>query len=182
MDTADRRDGIGPDTIGPDKIRPDTIGPDRIGPDPIGPDPIRPGNPRPGGPSVALEQAFDGDTLYALRSAVAAHASDLGATEQGVLDVTLVAHELAANAIQHAGGRGRLRLWRDRDHLCCEVSDRGGGLSIPDPGHHLVEPLSPGGRGLWLIRQLSQRVRIVSGGDGTTVTAAVAVEPPPRDL
>jgi anti-sigma regulatory factor (Ser/Thr protein kinase) len=133
-------------------------------------------HPPPDG-SASLEQSFDANGLFAMRSAVAAHASRLGASERGVLDVTLIAHELASNAIQYAGGEGWLRLWRDGACLFCEVSDKGGGLDIPEPGRHLVEPLAPGGRGLWLVRRLSHEVHIVSGVAGTTITAVIPVEP-----
>src|SRR5262245_47514769 len=80
---------------------------------------------------IALDQPFDADTLYQLRSAVAAHGSDLGVIEPTLTDLVLVAHELASNAVRHGrvapGDPGRLRLWRDGDAVLCEVSDHGPG-------------------------------------------------------
>src|SRR6185437_11166144 len=51
-----------------------------------------------------LDQPFDGGSLYALRSAVTAHAAAAGMGRHQVYDVTAVAHELAANAVQHGAG------------------------------------------------------------------------------
>ena len=39
--------------------------------------------------------------------------------------MTAVAHELAANAVVHGAGHGRLRLWADGGFLYCQVSDDG---------------------------------------------------------
>ena len=126
----------------------------------------------------ALDQPFDTDALFTLRSAVAAHAADLGAGHT-VDDAVLVAHELASNAVRHGGGVGRLRLWRSGDRLVCQVSDSGSGLSDPEhAGIGRPAPAVPGGRGLWIARQLSE-VHIRTGPDGTTITAALPVTRPP---
>jgi anti-sigma regulatory factor (Ser/Thr protein kinase) len=126
----------------------------------------------------ALDQHFDLDSLYALRSAVAAHASDLGAPADRVAHVVIVASELATNAIRHGGGGGRLRLWRSDDRIWCEVSDSGPGLADPESvGTSPPPAMATGRRGLWIVRRLSAEVRFGGGEDGTVVTAAVAVEP-----
>ena len=65
--------------------------------------------PRAGTP--VLDQAFDGDSLYALRAAVAAHAAEAGLPRQRVYNVVTAAHELAANAVRH--GAGQVSLERD---------------------------------------------------------------------
>jgi anti-sigma regulatory factor (Ser/Thr protein kinase) len=124
----------------------------------------------------ALDQGFDGDGLISLRSAVAAHADNLGLRAGRVSDLVLAAHELAANAVRHGGGNGRLRLWRVDDHLVCEISDSGGGLADPDSaGRTRPSPRSTGGRGLWLVRALCDTVDISTGPTGTTVTVTVHV-------
>ena len=69
--------------------------------------------------TAVLEQGFDGDSLYALRAAVAAYAAEAGLPRQRVYDVVLAAHELAANAVRHGAGHGRLRLWADSQALYC---------------------------------------------------------------
>jgi len=78
-----------------------------------------------------LDLPFAGDDLYLLRAAVAAHAGRLGVADDRIGHLVTVASELAANAIRHGGGAGRLRLWRDPTAVFCQVSDHGPG--IPDP-------------------------------------------------
>src|SRR6201995_166695 len=80
--------------------------------------------PRDGEPP-ALDQAFDGDSLYALRAAVAAHGSQAGLSEGRTRDLVLAVHELAANAVRHGAGQGRLRLWAVQDAVRCEITDQG---------------------------------------------------------
>lgn len=130
---------------------------------------------------TALDQAFDAGSLYALRAAVAAHAAAAGLGRPQVYDVTAVAHELAANAVVHGAGHGRLRLWADGSFLYCQVSDDGrdgsagdgsapagdravaaGGRAAPWPAEH--------GHGLWLVGQVAEQVGIGHGPSGTTAT------------
>lgn len=124
---------------------------------------------------VALDQPFDADGLYALRAAVAAHGADLGAGEELVEALVMVANELASNAIRHGGGAGRLRLWRDGDLIHCEVSDTGPGLEDTEVGRELAPLTAYGGRGLWVVRRMSHQVDIRTSGEGATVTAALRV-------
>src|SRR5216683_1269436 len=77
----------------------------------------------------ALDQVFDGDSLYALRAAVAAHGLQAGLAEGRLGDLVLAVHELAANAVRHGGGRGRLQIWDTGGMLRCEVTDDGAGRS-----------------------------------------------------
>ena len=127
-----------------------------------------------------LDQAFDADSLYALRAAVAAHAAAAGLGRSQVYDVTAVAHELAANAVVHGAGHGRVRLWTDGGFLYCQVSDDGrdgfanqpstsGDGAAPWPAEH--------GHGLWLARQVADHVGIGHGPSGTTATARFPLTP-----
>jgi anti-sigma regulatory factor (Ser/Thr protein kinase) len=119
-----------------------------------------------------LEQQFDEDTLYALRSAVAAHANHLGLPADRVADLVVVAHELASNSVRHGGGAGRLRLWQAEHVVYCEVSDAGPGLSDPAlAGRRKVPTEAIGGRGLWIIRQLADTFDIRTGSAGSVMTA-----------
>lgn len=131
----------------------------------------------------ALDQPFDEDGLFSLRSAVAAHTADLGAGAI-VDDAVLVAHELSSNAVRHGGGTGRLRLWRTGVDLHIRVHDSGGGL--PDPaqaGMTRPSPSVPGGRGLWIVRHLAAAMHIEQAPDGMTITATLSLVnrggPPP---
>jgi len=126
---------------------------------------------------AGLEQPFDLSNLYALRSAVAAHAADLGATGDTLSHLLIIAGELAGNAIRHGGGKGTLRLWRESGALYCEVRDDGPGLADLDAVWAAAPaPDATGGRGLWIVRQLADRVEVAPTGAGTAVTAVVALE------
>jgi anti-sigma regulatory factor (Ser/Thr protein kinase) len=129
------------------------------------------------GPQASLDQGFDRDALVALRSAVAAHGGVLGLAGERLDLLVVVAHELASNAVRHGGGRGRLRLWREGDVVCCEVSDGGPGIADPDPGgwRHPPPTYAEGGRGLYFVQTLADVVTVSSDGTGTVVTAAFAV-------
>jgi anti-sigma regulatory factor (Ser/Thr protein kinase) len=129
----------------------------------------------PGGAAVpaALEQDFDAGSLYALRSAVSAHAAAAGLDGTRVYDVVAAAHELAANAVRHGAGHGHLRLWADGGVLTCEVSDAGAApngdgktadeAQAPWPAEH--------SHGLWVVEQVADQFTIDRGPLGTTATA-----------
>jgi anti-sigma regulatory factor (Ser/Thr protein kinase) len=133
------------------------------------------GRQHTGGPDPApLVQAFDRDGLYAVRAAVSAHAIHLGAQPERVQHLMIIASELASNVVRHGGGRGRLRLWRADGTLRCEVSDHGPGIADPaGAGQRQPMPLSSSGRGLWMVRQLSETMTIECDPRGTRVTADV---------
>jgi anti-sigma regulatory factor (Ser/Thr protein kinase) len=149
----------------------------------------RPGDTVAPAASTPLDQAFDNDSLYALRSAVAAHATAAGMGRHQVYDVTAVAHELAANAVLHGAGHGRLRLWADDKYLYCQVSDDGRG--DPEGGAAATRPAagetarpeasSPWpaehGHGLWLAEQIADHVSIGHGPEGTTATVRFLLVP-----
>lgn len=115
--------------------------------------------------SPALDQAFDGDSLYALRAAVAAHGSQAGLSAGRTRDLVLAVHELAANAVRHGAGQGRLRLWAAHDAVRCEVTDEGapGDPDGTDPALWRAEP----GHGLWLVHRIADSASVQSGASGT---------------
>jgi anti-sigma regulatory factor (Ser/Thr protein kinase) len=135
-----------------------------------------PAHGTPSAPAV-LEQTFDAGSLYALRSAVAAHAAAAGLSPGRVYDVVAAAHELAANAVLHGAGHGRLRLRAADGVLACQVTDGGPadsegenpGAGAPWPAEH--------GHGLWLIGQVASQFTIDRGPVGTTATAVFTLRP-----
>jgi anti-sigma regulatory factor (Ser/Thr protein kinase) len=127
--------------------------------------------------AAVLDQAFDGDSLYALRSAIAAHASAVGLPRQRVSDVVIAAHELAANAVRHGAGHGRLRLWADGESLYLKVSDSGP-PKRDDARPEAAEWKGQHAHGLWVIDQVADQVGLDRGPDGTTVTITFAIGSP----
>jgi len=82
---------------------------------------------------------------------------------------------LAANAIRHGGGHGRLRMWCTPSAIYCRVSDDGPGLPsrFQIPGRR-PEPTALGGRGLWLVSYYADTMQLAPGiSGGTVVTATV---------
>jgi anti-sigma regulatory factor (Ser/Thr protein kinase) len=143
-----------------------------------------PGAARTDGPA-GLDQAFDGGSLYALRSAVAAHAAEAGLSRPRVYDVVAAAHELAANAVRHGAGHGRLRLRSDGRVLVCQVSDDGPAPAAP-AGNGQAAPGSPPlwpvehGHGLWMAGQVADQFTLDHGPAGTTATASFTISPDPE--
>lgn len=135
------------------------------------------------GPEAAdLDQTFDLDSLYALRETLAAHASRLGATDDQIDALLIVAGELATNAIRHGGGIGRLRLWHYGAVLYCQVSDHGLGINDPSVGMSQPNPTGGnGGRGLWICRNLTTDLTIDRGPDGRGAIVTAAIPPEPED-
>jgi anti-sigma regulatory factor (Ser/Thr protein kinase) len=115
-----------------------------------------------------LDLAFDSGTLDALRAEVMTHACRAGLPEDRAVDVVLAVHELAANAVHHGAGAGRLRVWKRAGALDYQVED---GDPVAPSGQTTVSSL-PGkpGHGLWVVRQLADRMRVLSGARGTRAT------------
>ena len=115
-----------------------------------------------------LDLAFDSGTLDALRAGVKAHACRAGLPEDRAEDVVLAVHELAANAVHHGAGAGRLRVWKRAGALDYQVED---GDPVAPSGQTTVSSLpSKPGHGLWVVRQLADRMRVLSGARGTRAT------------
>lgn len=105
---------------------------------------------------LSLHVAGTRTALEAMRRALNEFLTDHGVSEGERRDAVLVAHELAANAIEH-GNRGEgeieLEVWLDRDAVAIGVRDAGKAERQP-----FVKPASAereSGRGLMLVEWLS---------------------------
>ena len=143
--------------------------------------------------ALLLDQEFDSGTLYALRAAVQAHVGQAGLPEYRVGEVVLAIHELAANAIAHGAGHGRLRMWERAGALSCEIVDAGpvgagpptgpslGGAGRPTGPSEAADPWpAANGHGLWLVRQVADQLDLRSGPRGTRAVDIFAL-PQPED-
>jgi anti-sigma regulatory factor (Ser/Thr protein kinase) len=111
---------------------------------------------------VILDERFDASTLHLLRERVAACAAVAGMPESRAMDVIIAAHELAANAVRHGAGAGRLLLRAAAGMLRCQVTDAG-----PAAGSWPVQQ----GHGLWIVRSVADELITTSGPHGSQVTA-----------
>ena len=94
------------------------------------------------------------------------YATARGMPEDRAGDVMLAVHELAANAVRHGPGHGRLRLHVIAGTLHCEVSDPGPSNrdgAVPWPVRQ--------GHGLWLVHTTADHVLVASGPHGSLITA-----------
>ena len=131
---------------------------------------------------MALDRAFDAETLPDLRKEVLAQAAAAGMVADRAADVMLAVHELAANAVEHGGGSGRLQMSVTNRELVCQVSDPGpassglprnsrpgqrpGGAARTSPW-----PYEPG-HGLWLVRRIADHISVNCSPAGSQVTVA----------
>ncbi|MFC0005874.1 ATP-binding protein [Micromonospora siamensis] len=131
--------------------------------------------------SLLIAEAFDQAQVTELRHSVTSCAHAAGLDGQRLDDFVLAVNELITNAVRHGGGQGWLRLWGGAGRLVCEVADHGQGISsrrLADQSR--PAPDTAGGWGLWLARELSDTMDVITGDAGTTVriTALCAVRPP----
>ena len=105
-----------------------------------------------------------------------AHATQAGLAPGRADDLLIAVHELAANAVRHGAGHGRLRIWRSAAALLCEISDDG----LPDAqdAQKVPEWRTEPGHGLSLVRQVADHTSLRSGRDGTSATISFALAAP----
>jgi anti-sigma regulatory factor (Ser/Thr protein kinase) len=139
---------------------------------------------RPGDTADLLDTVFGWADFAKLRRLVAGQCAAAGLTGTRLDDFVLAVHEIAANAIVHAGAGGRLILRRAAGGLRCLIADtiprtpascpaprRGDVPEWPQEGTGPGEPIgTDNGRGLWLAATLADELSITSGPDSTIVS------------
>jgi anti-sigma regulatory factor (Ser/Thr protein kinase) len=119
-------------------------------------------------PRSAIERVADFSTLDNARWFATAYGRRVGLSAMQLIDLEIALTELLTNSIHHGGGVGTFRVWTDEEHLVCEVNDKG---RITDPlvGRHASDDPDHYGRGLLLVNQVADLVRMHTGPEGTTV-------------
>lgn len=136
----------------------------------------RPGTPPELAPSQRWHQVFPGEErqLSILRRWLASSLPECPARD----DLILVADELASNAVRHtASGRGgsfTVELAWQEPVMRVAVSDNGG----PGEPQVIDDPFAEHGRGLLLVRSLSERTGTAGDHRGRTVWATVPWDGP----
>ena len=119
-------------------------------------------------PAGAAAMVVDVHSLPAARHFITAYATHAGVPPVRIGDVVLAVNELATNAAEHGGGSGELSVWTLGDYLVCQLADRGR-FRDPLAGRIPVPADVPGGRGLLLVNQLCDLVRMHTTPAGTII-------------
>jgi anti-sigma regulatory factor (Ser/Thr protein kinase) len=120
---------------------------------------------------VPFTEVVDAGSLELVRARVREFGERAGLTDLALTKFVLAVHELAVNAVRHAGGRGEVRVWADAGGLRCAVTDHGRGIA-----RRYLDVRRPAsateirGWGLWLVHQICADVRVETGSAGTRVT------------
>jgi anti-sigma regulatory factor (Ser/Thr protein kinase) len=114
-----------------------------------------------------------------LRSALGRYFGAVGVEGTHAAALLLCADEALINAVAHAPQAPVLvAAWVREERFVLEVSDEGPGFDVSRAGHHALPDLDADhGRGLFLIHQLMEDVRIESGEHGTTVRMELRLAP-----
>jgi anti-sigma regulatory factor (Ser/Thr protein kinase) len=121
----------------------------------------------PAAPAGAVAWDFSGRELRHVRERVRQVGGAAGLPPTAIEDLALAAHEIAANSVEHGGGRGTIRTWLGEWSLIVEVRDTG---YIADPlvGRRQPVPQRIGGRGLWMAQQLVDLLQLRTSPAGGT--------------
>ena len=109
------------------------------------------------------------EDLAFLRRQVYEYLTSLGFGERRCIDFVLAVNEALGNVLEHADGTGTLTLAHDDEHAIAEISDTAGLLTDPDAGRSRPPPDAYRGYGLWLMRELCDRVEISADEHGSVV-------------
>ena len=84
-------------------------------------------------------------------------------------DIVIAVAEVATNGIVHGDVPVRVSAWRHANTLVVQVDDAGGRPLPPLAGYLAPDAHPDTGRGMWLARQLSDVVKVHTGGGITSV-------------
>ncbi len=123
--------------------------------------------------NVLLRERVATDNLTAIRDMIDDRAVRHGLPRDDVQRFVLAVNEAATNAIRHATGVAEVTVWHEGTWLIAEIRDDGPGIDLPEnPALPPVEAL--GGRGLWLMHHLVDRVSIVNAAGGARLRLEVS--------
>jgi anti-sigma regulatory factor (Ser/Thr protein kinase) len=124
--------------------------------------------PLPDPPETAARITVGFASLAATRDLVFDQAVRAGLTPDRADTMVIAVNELATNTVQHTGDIGRLAVWVEDGVLVCQLSDTGH-LTDPLAGRIPPSPTHHGGRGLVLVNQFCDLVRIHTRPGATTI-------------
>jgi anti-sigma regulatory factor (Ser/Thr protein kinase) len=103
----------------------------------------------------------------ALRNRLFAEMAAAGVSELAAGELLIAVCEILANAHRHGGGVRSVRCGSSDGRFVCEVADHGPGLDDPLAGY--LPPRPGRGAGLWVARQLTRELEMLSTERGLTM-------------
>lgn len=124
---------------------------------------------------IALCLPRDGETVSLVRAVAMDALARFGVAPECIDDIGLALSEACANVIRHAdeGDEYEVRLEVGKVRCAITVIDTGRGLDVGDLTQSMPEPSSPGGRGVALMRALTDRVDFTSEPETGTIVHLV---------
>ncbi|MDA0564334.1 sensor histidine kinase [Streptomonospora sp. S1-112] len=119
-------------------------------------------------PGDLMGGPFTPADLPRLRRDALAYAGRLGVPRPRALDLAFAVNEVASNVILHGGGTGSVWFWTEDDEVVCEVAQDTAYLAVP-PFAGSPPALDELCGGLWIVRQLCDRVHLGSMGGRSVV-------------
>ncbi|HZM77215.1 MAG TPA: sensor histidine kinase [Candidatus Limnocylindrales bacterium] len=114
------------------------------------------------------------EDLRWLRRAIADLAAAASLPIARVRQLTVAVNELASNSIEHGGGRAVVAIWTEPGVFVCQLDDAG---TFDNPMAGWMPPPREGsrGRGLLIVHELSDLVRIHQRSDGTSIRVHINI-------
>lgn len=112
---------------------------------------------------------FSAESTSDARNFLQVATSDLGLDDVQSFDFIVAAGEAIANAVEHGGGTGSIRLFRTDHEIVCDIQSDGAAQIDPLHGYEPPSPIGERGRGIWMMRQLCDWLELKPRAGGTTV-------------
>jgi anti-sigma regulatory factor (Ser/Thr protein kinase) len=129
---------------------------------------VRALTPEPRPPPELTPLVVNGD-LRGLRAQLTQALAAAGFAGERAHGMVLAASEVFVNARRHGGGADMLRVGSAAGRFVCEISDHGPGLDDPTVGYIPPGPTATAAAGLWVARQLIERLELLGSDAGLTV-------------
>jgi anti-sigma regulatory factor (Ser/Thr protein kinase) len=120
-------------------------------------------------PLTGLRELPTYDDAQSFRERLNAELEAAGVSPVESQNMLIAAGEVLANAQRHGGGPLSVRVGRVGDRFACEILDAGPGIADPLVGFVPPHPGHVGGAGLWVARQLTRKLELVSSPQGFSV-------------
>lgn len=120
-------------------------------------------------PESAERWHFTRAVIAEVRRSVSDAARRTGLAGDRLGGLVYAVNEVVTNAVVHGAGYGTVSLWSSGRALVCDVTDSAGGPIDAHAGQSPPDEWASSGRGLWLARQLCDRLTIHTSDEGTLV-------------